>query len=98
MAAGTQPQVERFPPSERLESWKEIASYLKRDVRTVQRWEKREGLPIHRHLHDKLGTVYAYKGEIDAWWKERSPALNTLEPHLEIIEAEDEPETSENIV
>jgi hypothetical protein len=54
------------PADERLESWKEIAAYLKRDVRTVQRWEKREALPIHRHVHDKLGTVYAYKLELDA--------------------------------
>jgi hypothetical protein len=52
--------------SERLESWKDIANYLKRGVTTVQRWEKQEGLPVHRHLHDKLGTVYAYKPEIDA--------------------------------
>lgn len=56
------------PISERLESWKEIATYLKRGVRTVQRWEWEEGLPIHRHMHDKLGTVYAYRTEIDAWW------------------------------
>lgn len=44
-------------PNERLDSWKEIASYLKRDVRTVQRWERREGLPVHRHQHEKLGSV-----------------------------------------
>ena len=44
----------------RLDAWKEIASYLGRDVTTVRRWEKREGLPIHRHLHRKLGSVYAY--------------------------------------
>ncbi|MCU1257033.1 MAG: repeat-containing protein, partial [Candidatus Angelobacter sp.] len=37
---------------DRLDSWKEIASYLRRDVRTVQRWEKKEGLPVYRHLHD----------------------------------------------
>lgn len=53
---------------DRLDSWKEIAVYLKRDVRTVQRWEKREGLPVHRHVHDKLCSVYAYRAEIDAWW------------------------------
>ena len=41
----------------RLDSWKEIAAYLKRDVSTVQRWEKREGMPVHRHVHDKLGSV-----------------------------------------
>jgi DNA-binding transcriptional regulator YiaG len=39
-------------PKDRLDSWKEIAAYLNRDVTTVQRWEKREGMPVHRHLHD----------------------------------------------
>ena len=63
--------------SDRLESWKEIAAYLKRDVRTVQRWEKREGLPVSRHIHDKLGTVYADRREIDAWWASRSVRLET---------------------
>ncbi len=57
--------------AERLDSWKEIAVYLKRDVRTVQRWEKTEGLPVHRHVHEKLGTVYAYKSEIDLWRQQR---------------------------
>lgn len=62
-------------PSERLESWKEIAAYLKRSVRTVHRWEKEEALPVRRHLHKKLGTVYAYKPEIDAWWASRGSQL-----------------------
>lgn len=59
-----------------LDSWKEIAAYLGKEVRTVQRWEKKEGLPVHRQIHEKLGTVYAYKSEIDAWWKERSVRLS----------------------
>jgi hypothetical protein len=50
-----------------LDSWKEIAAYLKREVRTLQRWEKRENLPVHRHQHDRLSSVYAYKSELDAW-------------------------------
>jgi Tol biopolymer transport system component len=70
---------------DRLDSWKDIASYLKRDVSTVQRWEKREGMPVHRHLHDKLGSVYAYPTELDAWWHERSLAEDNnggpIEPH-----------------
>ena len=53
--------------SESLDSWKAIAAYLKRDVRTVRRWE-RDGLPVHRHLHKAKASVYAYKPEIDAWW------------------------------
>ncbi len=55
------------PREDRLHSWKEIASYLKRDVTTVQRWEKREGMPVHRHQHDRMGTVYASRAELDAW-------------------------------
>ena len=61
----------------RLESWKEIAAYLRRDVTTVQRWEKREGLPVHRHLHLKQGSVYAFKGELDAWREARLTASAT---------------------
>jgi len=59
---------------DRLDSWKEIAGYLKRDVTTVQRWEKREGMPVHRHLHAKLGSVYAFRSELDAWAGSRMPA------------------------
>jgi Tol biopolymer transport system component len=58
---------------DRLDSWKEIASYLKRDVTTVQRWEKREGMPVHRHLHDRMGSVYASRAELDAWTRSRNP-------------------------
>ena len=62
-------------PGDRLDSWKKIASYLKRDVRTVQRWEQREAMPVHRHLHDKLGSVFAFRSEIDAWWASRRTQL-----------------------
>jgi serine/threonine-protein kinase len=55
------------PVDDRLESWKEIAAYLGREVRTVQLWEKSEGLPIHRQQHSKQGSVYAFKSELDAW-------------------------------
>jgi hypothetical protein len=56
--------IER-PSDDRLHSWKEIAAYPKRDVTTVQRWEKREGMPVHRHLHDRIGSVYASRAELD---------------------------------
>src|SRR5215813_3534998 len=59
------------PVDDRLNSWKEIAVYLKRDVTTVQRWEKRERMPVHRHLHDKIGSVYASRAELDAWARSR---------------------------
>jgi Tol biopolymer transport system component len=60
------------PPEGQLNSWKEIAAYLARDVTTVQRWEKREGMPVHRHLHDKIGSVYAFRSELDAWARSRN--------------------------
>ena len=63
-----------------LDSWKEIASYLGRAVRTVQAWEKQEGLPVHRHQHRKAGTVYAYPSEIDAWRRGRE---DPVQPGLE---------------
>jgi len=67
----TPPPETGVPSGERLDSWKEIADYLKRRVRTVQRWEKLEGLPVHRLQHDKQGTVYAWKGELDEWIRAR---------------------------
>src|SRR5262245_52433288 len=63
------------PGDERLDSWKEIAAYLKREVRTLHRWEAHEGLPVHRHLHRERGSVYAYKSELDSWWNNRRAKL-----------------------
>jgi Tol biopolymer transport system component len=60
------------PSENRLDSWKEIAAYLNRDVTTVQRWEKREGMPVHRHVHARMGSVYAYRAELDAWARGRN--------------------------
>ena len=79
------------PPGGRLDSWKEIAAYLKREVRTAQRWEKNEGLPVRRHQHDKLSTVFAYKSELDAWWHERQPQL---EKEVEPPDGDDSPDSS----
>jgi Tol biopolymer transport system component len=59
-------------PEDRLDSWKEIAEYLSRDVTTVQRWEKREGMPVHRHVHDRMGSVYGSRAELDAWMRSRN--------------------------
>jgi TolB-like protein/Tfp pilus assembly protein PilF len=78
--------LSEIPSERRLDSWKEIAAYLGRDVTTVQRWERQEGMPVHRHLHHKRGSVYALSSELDAWRqgrKFRSPE-----------EVEEEPETA----
>jgi hypothetical protein len=82
-------------PEGRLDSWKEIAAYLGRGIRTVQRWEREEGLPVHRLAHEKRGSVYARRDELAAWWESRrltlaaSPAAGTGEapvaPRLERV-------------
>ncbi len=75
----TPPDPPDQPPEIPLDSWKEIACYVKRDVSTVQRWEKREGMPVHRHVHDKRGSVYAYSSELDAWLQSRGLRLEEEE-------------------
>ncbi|SRR5712692_98677 len=67
----------RTPASDdRLDSWKEIAAFLKRGVRTVQRWEREEGLPVQRHHHRKLGSVFASKEDVSQWWASRAEQLD----------------------
>ena len=68
----------------RLDSWKEIAAYLNRDVTTVQRWEKREAMPVHRHVHDKRGSVYALSSELDAWVQTRRVRLEESRELLDL--------------
>jgi hypothetical protein len=54
-----------------LDSWKEIATFLRRGVRTVQRWERTEHLPVYRHNHMRRGSVYAYASDLVAWQRAR---------------------------
>ena len=48
------PSTDERPADDRLDSWKEIAAYMKRDVTTVQRWERRDGMPVYRHLRETV--------------------------------------------
>jgi len=63
----------------RLDSWKEIADYLKRDVRTVRRWEKSRRLPVHRVPGGNRQSVFAYTEEIERWLQGQ-PELPLDEP------------------
>jgi hypothetical protein len=79
------PQVPPVPAPEaplegRLDSWKEIAAYLGRGIRTVQRWEREEGLPVHRLVHEKRGSIYARREELAAWWESRRLTLAPTPP------------------
>ena len=51
----------------KLDSWKDIAAFFERDLRTVIRWEKELGLPVHRYPGKTKGRVYALVGELQAW-------------------------------
>jgi Tol biopolymer transport system component len=70
----------------RLDSWKEIAAYLGRGIRTVQRWEREEGLPVHRLAHEKRGSIYARREELAAWWESRRLTL-TAPPAIDAVDA-----------
>jgi len=63
-----------------LESWKEIATYLGRDVSTLRRWEKYEHLPVRRHRHLSRSSVYAYPSELEAWKTAREPGFDSAPP------------------
>lgn len=63
----TPPSTESFLPKPTLDSWKEIALYLNRGVRTVQRWEQALHLPVYRIGKSERGHVFAYRLEIDKW-------------------------------
>lgn len=52
---------------ERLDSWKDIAVYLERDIRTVQRWSLNRRLPVRRVPGGDKPRVFAFKSEIEEW-------------------------------
>ena len=61
-----------------LNSWKEIANYLGRGVRTVQRYEHDLGLPIRRPSGKSRSSVIALTEELDEWLRRTPPsALNS---------------------
>lgn len=63
----------------RLESWKEIAGYLNVSVRTVQRWEEQNQLPVRRVVRSQRSAVFALTDELDRWVAERE-ILPAVEP------------------
>ena len=77
------PIQERVP--KRLNSWKEVAVYLNTSVRTVQRWEQGEQLPVRRHEHAGGWTVYAHTKELDEWLAARGKPLDGCpEPKINV--------------
>jgi hypothetical protein len=52
-----------------INSWKEIAAYLGRGIRTVQRWESELRLPVHRTRGRARSAVMAFKSELNTWMR-----------------------------
>jgi hypothetical protein len=69
-----------------LGSWKEIASYLGKGVRTVQRWERHSGLPVHRPSGSSKGVVLAFPPELDRWARRQDAVLLANHPTRLTIE------------
>lgn len=88
-----QPSPASAQAPDRLDSWKEIAAHLKRDIRTAQRWEACEGLPVYRHRHGQHDSVYAYKSEIDHWWASRRPSVSVPQKPEQPQHPVDRPQT-----
>jgi hypothetical protein len=72
------------PPGSRLDGWKEIAAYFDKSVRTVQRWEKELGLPIHRVGSGRGESVHALVDELERW--RQTPPARTAEGEAEAAE------------
>src|SRR5215831_8104906 len=85
------PATQFTAAADRLDSWKEIASHLRRSVRTVTRWKEELGLPVHRH---HTGTVYAYKSELDAWWASRKREIDSEPTSIESPSTAESPPAS----
>jgi hypothetical protein len=54
-----------------LNTWKEIATYMGRGVRTVQRYERDLHLPVRRISGKPHSSVIALRNDLDLWLKNR---------------------------
>jgi predicted DNA-binding transcriptional regulator AlpA len=69
------PQPTALPTdADRLNGWKEIAAFLGKSVRTVQRWEREFSLPVHRLGGNGSEVVFAWRSEITEWTRSAAQA------------------------
>ncbi len=66
-------------PKDRLDSWKEVANYIGKDVRTAMRWEKTRGMPVHRIPGGTRSSVYAFISELDTWLQIKEPETRSTD-------------------
>jgi hypothetical protein len=60
------------PAPRELQTWQEIAAYLKVSIRSAQQYEKTAGLPVHR-MAGKRSLVWAVPAELDVWKRRTEP-------------------------
>lgn len=70
-------------PQNLFNSWKEIAAFLDRGVRTVQRWERDHRLPVHRVGNSPRAPVFALQEELLLWLRSRENTLTSKTLHME---------------
>ena len=68
--------------SHTMTCWKEVAQFLGKGVRTVQRWEHEIGLPVHRPNGTRKGVILAYPDEIEAWVRTSLKSRTVSEPRV----------------
>ena len=73
------PEEENLALGTRLDGWKEIATFLNRGERTVKRWERERGLPVHRVPFGDRASVFAWPGELADWLKGKALELEADE-------------------
>jgi Tfp pilus assembly protein PilF len=76
-------------PLDRLDGWKAIAGHLNRDIRTAQRWERTEHLPVYRLAHHKQSSAYSFRSELDEWLRRRTIPIRAIEPGTEPVRSTD---------
>jgi Tfp pilus assembly protein PilF len=63
----------------RIDGWKAIAHYLKRERTTVMRWARDRDMPVHRLPGNGSTSIFAYTEELDHWFA-RSRIDTEVEP------------------
>jgi hypothetical protein len=75
-----------------LTSWKEIAQYAGKGVRTIQRWEVEFGFPIRRAKANGHRSIIAIPEEINTWVRSqtgtRQDELERLRSEVERLQVE----------
>jgi tetratricopeptide (TPR) repeat protein len=73
---------------QRLDSWKEIAAFFRRDTRTVRRWEQTRRLPVHR-VPGRRGYVFAYVEELNQWLRSADAKAAEEEASIDSLASEE---------